>query len=200
MDCALMSLQKSFCPTLNPEDFFFQKDLQFQILHMDVWSILQFSSNFCIRCEIQAKIQLFAQEYPIVPKSFVHKTIITPLNCHCTLAKQSNFSTFPHPPNFIETFLNYIAPLILFIITIWLSLPFTDVFFDKSEHVITGSMGITVHPTLAQYFSNITRIFRPRFLKFSPELFERALQQKARIFSSCPETGIQLGPVYGQRQ
>ena len=94
MDCALMSLQKSFCPTLNPEDFFFQKDLQFQILHMDVWSILQFSSNFCIRCEIQAKIQLFAQEYPIVPKSLAHKTIISPLNSHCTFAKKIRFPHF----------------------------------------------------------------------------------------------------------
>ena len=110
MDCALMSLQKSFCPTLNPEDFFFQKDLQFQILHLDVWSTLQFSSNFCIRCEIQAKIQLFAQEYPIVPKSLAHKTIISPLNSHCTFAKKIRF------PHFLISLLGMNSSIILLMI------------------------------------------------------------------------------------
>ena len=47
-----VSWQKSFCLTIGPEDFLFSKRFIVSISHVEVWSILRFSLNFCIRCEV----------------------------------------------------------------------------------------------------------------------------------------------------
>ena len=46
---------------------FFLKALHFYDILLNLWSIWV---HFCIRCEVEAEVYLFACEYPIVPSPF----------------------------------------------------------------------------------------------------------------------------------
>ena len=92
-----LSWQKSLCLTIGPEDFLFFKKIHSFIFQTwkygPFWDSLKFLYKMWGLGQVSATC---LWTYPVVPKSFA--SIISPSNCHCTYAKESDFPTFPTSP------------------------------------------------------------------------------------------------------
>lgn len=66
------------------------------VLHFIFGVMIHFLFNFCVRYEVQVKVNYFCMSISIVPTLFVEKMIIYPLNCH------SSFSIIEIPLPFLH--------------------------------------------------------------------------------------------------
>lgn len=68
------------------------RDLYFlPIWHLDLWSILCKMHNFCVRYKVCVEVYIFGYGHSIIPVSFIKNTILSLLDCLCTLPKFVNY-------------------------------------------------------------------------------------------------------------